>query len=242
MAIAAHDDEIALASAACESRASATSILPSVIALDVHVESMPGEVLAHVGAFGISSCLPRSLATITNSTLPGALKQRHCVGDGACRLPAAVPAYHHSVELERSFLDVGNDDHRPAGFEQRALGNQLLDGAFPARPGRRWRDRSVARSGRILAGAGELAVQLEHLRGKASPSGRRMKQLMAALAAASLSRCCVSITSARDIASRRHRYDRVKDKRDAGEVGVQRRWRQRRHNPRRRRHFRRRSD
>ena len=42
---------------------------------------------------------------------------------------AAVPAHHDAVELERLFLNVGNDDDRPAGFEQRGFGDDFFDRA-----------------------------------------------------------------------------------------------------------------
>ena len=60
----------------------------------------------------------------------GAFEQRHGVGDGARGGAAAVPAHHHPFEREPLLLDVGHDDHRPPGLEQRSLDHQFLGGAL----------------------------------------------------------------------------------------------------------------
>src|SRR6516225_12406092 len=58
---------------------------------------------------------------------PGSAQKRHGIADRPRRRPASVPAYHNVVQLERRFLNVGDDDDRPPGIEQRGFDNILLE-------------------------------------------------------------------------------------------------------------------
>src|SRR6516225_3604734 len=56
---------------------------------------------------------------------PGSAQKRYGIADRPRRRPAAVPAYHNVVQPERRLLNVGNDDDRPPGIEQRSFDNIL---------------------------------------------------------------------------------------------------------------------
>src|SRR6516225_5290120 len=62
-----------------------------------------------------------------NLDAPSSAQKRYGIADRSRRRPATVPAYHNMVQLERRFLNVGNDDDRPPGIEQRGFDNILLD-------------------------------------------------------------------------------------------------------------------
>ena len=58
---------------------------------------------------------------------PGSAQKRHGIADRTRRRSATVPAYHNVIQPERRSLNVGNDDDRPPGTEQRGFDDILLD-------------------------------------------------------------------------------------------------------------------
>src|SRR6516165_11435192 len=58
---------------------------------------------------------------------PGSAQKRYGVADRPRRRSATVPAYYNVIQPERRLLNVGNDDDRPPGIEQRGFNNILLD-------------------------------------------------------------------------------------------------------------------
>ena len=79
-----------------------------------------------MSAPAISSLLSRSSATMTTST--ALARSRNGMASAMARAAVRPPSQHDhdAVELEALLLDVGHDDDRPAGLEQRALDHQLL--------------------------------------------------------------------------------------------------------------------
>src|SRR5215471_4901497 len=57
----------------------------------------------------------------------GSAQKRYGIADRPRGHSAAIPAYHNVVQPERRLLNVGNDDDRPPGIEQRGFNNILLD-------------------------------------------------------------------------------------------------------------------
>src|SRR6516164_2951725 len=57
---------------------------------------------------------------------PGSAQKRYGIADRPRRHSATIPAYHNVVQPERRLLNVGNDDDRPPGIEQRGFDNTLL--------------------------------------------------------------------------------------------------------------------
>ena len=49
------------------------------------------------------------------------LQHRQCIIDGTRRGAASVPAAHNPTEIRSFLLDVGDNDDRPSGLEQRRL-------------------------------------------------------------------------------------------------------------------------
>src|SRR5262249_33962178 len=58
---------------------------------------------------------------------PSSVQKRYSIADRPRRRPATVPAHHNVVQPERRLLNVGNDDDRPPGIEQRGFDNIFLD-------------------------------------------------------------------------------------------------------------------
>src|SRR6516164_4614237 len=58
---------------------------------------------------------------------PGSAQKRHGIADRTRRSAASVPAYHNMIQPERRSLNVGNNDDRPPGIEQRGFDDILLD-------------------------------------------------------------------------------------------------------------------
>ena len=120
--------KLAPTSAACDRMAACTSVLPAGKALDLDSDAVAGEVAGHIGA-GDLAALVALAGDDQDFDVLGAREERHRVGDGARRRPAAVPAGHDAVEHEALLLDMRHDDDRAAGAEQRAFDQQFLRGA-----------------------------------------------------------------------------------------------------------------
>ena len=155
------------ASAACERITSATSMSPSDGALDLNLEPVPREMLCHIGALDLV-LLAALVGDDDDLDLARLLQQRHGVGDGARGGAAAVPAHHDAVELERILLNIGNDDHRPAGLEQGGFGDHLFHGALSGLGLPDNRQIEAPRdTAELVADAGEAGAERKRLGGHA---------------------------------------------------------------------------
>src|SRR5204863_1909491 len=97
-------------------------------ALDRNLAAVAGEMAAHIGAGDLAA--PITLAGHDDELDHlGAFEERHRVSNGARSWTTAVPAYDHAIELEAGLLDMGHDDHRASGLEQRTLDHEFLRGA-----------------------------------------------------------------------------------------------------------------
>ena len=142
----------------------------------VDATSISGEVMRLTSTFRPwrARCWPRS-APGTSSLLAG------LAGDDArsppawpfsgtasqsatARVAARLPSQHDhdAVELQAGLLDVGHEDHRPAGFEQHAFVDHFLRRrSCRARPGRR-STRSKRRARRPSCSAAPAMLALTH--------------------------------------------------------------------------------
>src|SRR4029077_4513308 len=96
--------------------------------MDIHLKSVAGEMLADVGAFDLV-LLAAFAGDDDDFDATAVMDDRYGISDGAGGGAAAVPANHHIVGFERRSLNVRHHDHRPAGFEQRGLTDDLLHAA-----------------------------------------------------------------------------------------------------------------
>ena len=158
---------------------------------------------------------------MTTSTLAGLFQDRHGVGDGACRLAAAVPAHHDAVELERRFLDIGHDDHRPAGLEQRAFGDQLFDlVSLRFGLGDDGEIEAPRDAGELVAGAGGAGAERDRLGRNAGARGRRGEPVDGGFRRGLVVGQLRLDDFGRDIAGARNRHDRIEHECDPGDVGA----------------------
>jgi len=104
--------------------------VPKWDALDLYIETMASQMRAHICALDLI-LLARFVGDDDDLDASGPLQKRHGIADRPRRRPAAIPADHHTVELERRLLSVTNYDERPAGVEQRGFDNDPLDRIGP---------------------------------------------------------------------------------------------------------------
>ena len=175
MAVAAHHDEVGGRVRRVRQERARDVGVGRDDALDLDLEAMAREVLADVGAGDLVALRPFARDDHHVDRL-GAREQRHRVRDRARRVAARVPADHHAVELEAGLLDVGDDQHRPAGAEQRALDDQFLRrdhvglGLADHREIEAARDRAEA-----VGGAGEARAQHARFERNAGAPRRRVE-------------------------------------------------------------------
>ena len=189
--------------------------------LNVDFQAVTGEMLAHIGAFDLV-LLAALIGDDDDLDAAGLGQKRHGVGDGARRLPAAVPAHHDIVELERRLLDIGHQDHRPAGFEQRGLGDDLFHGRGLglglADDGEIEAPRDAAE---LVAGAGEAGDERQRLRRQRVALGRRGETVDGGFRGGFVVGLLRLDHFGGDVAGRRYRNDRIVEKSDAGQMRVQ---------------------
>ena len=164
MAVAAHHHEVGAAVGRVRGWRPATSMSPLAMRLTSTVTPWRARC-SPMSAPVISSLLP--LLRRRSPRRPPWRARGSGIASAIARAAVRPPSQHTITRSSLSplLLDIGHDDHRPPGLEQRALDHQFLGGALlGVAPGRPPRCRSGARSGRTGGGAGEAGVEHARLR------------------------------------------------------------------------------
>jgi hypothetical protein len=113
-------------SAACERIVLATSVSTVTIESTSTFTPVAGEMVGDIRP-GHFVALCRLAGHGQDFDRLGAHQQRHGIGHGARRTPAAVPGYEDAIERQALSLNIRNDEHGPAGVEERRLDEEPLE-------------------------------------------------------------------------------------------------------------------
>ena len=115
MAIAAHYNKVSGAVGGVRQQSVGNLDIAAGKPVNVHLESMAGEVLADISALDVI-LFSAFIGDDDNFDRTAFAENRNCIRNSARRCAAAVPANHRIVDFERSLLDVGHYKHWPPRF------------------------------------------------------------------------------------------------------------------------------
>ena len=223
MAIAAHDDEIGAGIGGMRENHAGDIDIPRRQPFDLDLQAVAGKVMRDVAAPAISLSLPGSPVTVTTSTALARARNGMRVGNGPGGAAAAVPAHHHSVQLER----------RPSGYRARSGPAGLIRTAPPPRS---------RRSSPAVPGSGWATIDMSNRRAmrpnrSATPSRARgepagfggqplaSRRLLEFVDGCLCGRCGLRHVRLDDVCDGpvedRPRHDRLIGERDGGEMGLE---------------------